>query len=301
MNAASIPMNHQRLGRMNAAYGAFVLISVVVFWKACTSLVSYSLDNESSSHIILIPFVSAFLLVIERRRIFTAVRSSFVIGPGVVLAGILLYLVVARHASAWPGNSPLSATALAIILVWLGGFMCCYGLRAARAAAFPLLFLLLMIPVPDKALDWMIHLLQQGSTDVTCFFFNLFGVPYLRNGFVLSLPTVNIEVAKECSGIRSSIALFITCLLAAHFYLRTWWKILLFVVLVFPLVVVKNGIRIATLTLLSIYVDPGFLSGRLHHEGGFVFFLLTLLLLFPVFLLLEKSEHRRSSTRTAAT
>lgn len=57
-----------------------------------------------------------------------------------------------------------------------------------------------------------------------------------------------------------------------------------------PLSVLKNGIRIATLTLLSIYVDPDFLTGKLHHEGGFVFFVAALLILWPVFLWLVKSE-----------
>jgi len=115
----------------------------------------------------------------------------------------------------------------------------------------------------------------------------------VRQGFVLAVPGVTIEVAQECSSIRSSMALFITCLLAAHLYLRTGWKMLLFVLLSLPVSVVKNGIRIATLTLLSIYVDPAFLTGRLHHEGGFVFFLIALLILCPVFLWLEKSDKPR--------
>src|ERR1700746_3482716 len=74
------------------------------------------------------------------------------------------------------------------------------------------------------------------------------------------------------------------------FVLRTRWKMFLLVLLSIPLSVIKNGIRIATLTSLSIYVDPGFLTGRLHREGGFVFFCIALLILLPVFLCLEKSE-----------
>ena len=65
-----------------------------------------------------------------------------------------------------------------------------------------------------------------------------------------------------------------------------------FVLLVIPLSIVKNGIRIATLTLLSLYVDPGFLRGSLHRDGGFVFFFLALAIMFPVLRLLEKSEKR---------
>jgi exosortase/archaeosortase family protein len=56
------------------------------------------------------------------------------------------------------------------------------------------------------------------------------------------------------------------------------------------MMILKNGIRIATLTLLAMYVDPGFLYGRLHHQGGIVFFLIGLVLLLPVLLFLQRSE-----------
>jgi exosortase len=172
----------------------------------------------------------------------------------------------------------------------VGGFLLCYGFDALRAAAFPLLFLVLTIPLPDEILDRVIYALQAGSTAITYFIFQAVGTPVVRQGFLLSVPGVTIEIAKECSSIRSSIALLITCLLAAHLYLRTTWKIALFVVLAMAVSVVKNGIRIATLTLLSIHVDPGFLTGKLHQRGGFVFFLIALAILYPILLLLQKSE-----------
>jgi exosortase/archaeosortase family protein len=103
-----------------------------------------------------------------------------------------------------------------------------------------------------------------------------------------------MEVAKECSSIRSSMALLIICLLAARLYLRTWWKGLLFVLLSLPISVIKNGIRITTLTLLSVYVNPDFLRGDLHYKG-FLFFFLALLMLLPVFIALEKSDRPTAS------
>ena len=211
-------------------------------------------------------------------------------GIGVMLLGFVLYWTANRGPALWQGDESLSASALAILLIWVGGFVAIYGLTAAHAAAFPLLFLALMIPLPDRFLNWTIELLQRGSTEVSYLLFNLVGVPALKQGFVITVPGISIEVAAECSGIRSSLALLITCLLAAYLYLRTPWKILVFIVLVIPLSVIKNGIRIVTLTLLSLYVDPRFLTGSLHHDGGFVFFLLALLLLFPVFVWLERSE-----------
>ena len=298
MKVTATPSNPTSAVRNHLAFISLILVSAIIFWRTLGALALYSLNQESASHIIVIPFVSIFLLYTERRRIFSSVSPSFFPGASLILLGGNLYQASGFGLPLRPATESLSLAALALVLCWVGGFVCSYGLAVTRAAAFSLMFLLLMVPLPDRALAWAIHLLQQGSTEVTYLLFKLLGVPVLRQGFVLAVPTVTIEVAVECSGIRSSIALIITCLLAAHFYLRTPWKIFLLMLLVLPLTVVKNGIRIATLTLLSIYVNPGFLHGSLHRDGGFVFFLIALLLLLPVLLLLEKSEHRSSMPKS---
>lgn len=280
--------------RRHASFVVFVLISSLVFYKTLIALVEYSLQDESSSHIILIPLVAFFLLYIERRRIFSRIQTSVGLGLGLALGGAILYCLAAWGPIPQSGNWPLSLETLSVVLLWVGGFVLCYGVEALRAGSFPVLFLLLMVPLPDVVLNRAIAALQQGSTEIAYLIFQAVGTPVSRNGFLLSVPGVTIEVAKECSSIRSSIALLVTCLLAAHLYLRTAWKIVVLVVLGLLLSVVKNGIRIVSLTLLSVYVDPGFLTGRLHHQGGFVFFLVALLLLWPVFIWLEKSDNPAS-------
>jgi len=279
--------------RRHRSFVAFIAISGLVFYKTLGALWTYSRNDDSSSHIVLVPLIAFFLLYVERERIFAITSTSA--GPGITLAlgGMILYALAFRSPFPQEGNWSLSLATLSIVLVWIGGFLICYGFVALRAAAFPLLFLLLMVPFPDAVLDRIIYALQAGSTEIAYLIFQAVGTPVSRDGFLLSVPGVTIEVAKECSSIRSSIALLITCLLAAHLYLRTRWKILLFVVLGILVSVLKNGIRIATLTLLSIHVDSGFLTGRLHHEGGFVFFLVALLILWPVFLWLERSDKPR--------
>lgn len=287
-------MTDPRLATRHGIFAGFVIATGLIFWKTWGTLIAYSLGNESASHILLIPAVVLCLLFLERKRIFPG--STFAIGPG--LAVVASAIVVFWLAGRWrdTGNSPLSIEILCLVSLWIGGFVSCYGLKVSRAAIFPLLFLLLMVPWPSAVLDRVIYWLQEGSTDVTYAIFKAVGVPVFREGFVLTVPGVAIEVASECSGIRSSMALLITCLLAAHFYLRTSWKILLFVLLVIPLSIIKNGIRIATLTLLSLYVDPDFLRGSLHREGGFVFFLLALAIMFPALRLLERSEKKAQAT-----
>ena len=279
-----------RNGRRHAGFVTFIVISSLAFYKTLIALVQYSLHEDSSSYIVLIPLIAFFLLYTERQSIFSSTRTSIGSGAGLAVGGLILYWVANRDFFPQDGNWPLSLETFSVVLVWMGGFVLCYGFVALRAGAFPLLFLLLMVPLPDVVLDRAIYALQEGSTEIAYLIFQAVGTPVLRHGFLLSVPGVTIEVAKECSSIRSSIALFITCLLAAHLYLRTGWKMLVLVLLSFPLSLIKNGIRIATLTLLSIYVDPGFLTGRLHHEGGFVFFLLAMLILWPVFSWLKNSE-----------
>jgi exosortase len=271
---------------------AFVVASVAIFWPAVSALAVFSFEHEFSSHVLLIPVLSFYLLYIERRVVFREVHSSLALGSALIVTGAAVYWWAIAHSSLQSPDEFLPSSTLAIVVIWMGGFLVCYGYSAWRAATFPLLFLLLMIPLPEPALARTIYFLQIASTSLSFSLFKLVGVPVFRQGFLLSVPGQTIEVAKECSGIRSSIALFITCLLAAHLFLRTQWKMLLFVVLVLPVSVVKNAIRIVTLTLLSIYVDPGFLRGSLHHDGGFVFFLLALAILFPILLLLQKSEGR---------
>lgn len=276
-------------GRDTVAAG-FMAISVVFFWKTISLLVTYSLTHESSSHILLIPIVSVCLLWVERRKVFAHPRFS--LGPGLAIVGVGLglYIFADRRWSSLIGNQFLSVATLALVLVWLGIFITSYGTGAARTATFSLLFLILMVPLPDFILATVIHALQQGSTEVAYLLFKICRVPVFREGFLLTVPTVTIEVATECSGIRSSVALLITCLLAAHLFLRRPFNMVILVLLAFPLAILKNGVRITTLTLLSIYVDPRFLTGSLHHDGGFVFFVLALAALAPVLLFMQRRE-----------
>ncbi len=304
MTTETLQVTLNRHARAHTAFVGLVILSVIIFWRTFHALVLFSLDHEFSSHILLIPVVSIYLLWTERSRIFQVVRPSPGSGTTLVLAAIALYLFTASHWSAQDPEQFLPGATLAIVLLWLGGFLLCYGVTAWRRASFSLLFLLLMVPLPPAFLERSIYLLQQGSTEIAYLLFKALGVPVLRQGFLLTVPGVTIEVARECSGIRSSVALFVTCLLAAHLFLRTKWRMLVFVLLALPLAIVKNGIRIATLTLLSVYVDPGFLTGRLHHEGGFVFFLLALAILAPILLLFQKSEQKallRGKTDTGKT
>ncbi len=277
-----------------ASYLWFALaggIVVLLYWKSLGALVSLCLSGDSYSHILLIPFIAIYLVASERRRIFAEAVAAVPAGVILIVSGISISFLANRHFYRGGAEHLLSGTTLGFVIVVAGAFVGCFGFEAARAARFPLLFLLLMVPLPDALLSRVIATLQQGSVEISYALFKMVDVPVLRRGVILAVPGVTIEVAKECSSIRSSMALFITCLLAARFYLRSFWRQVLFVAVSLLLSVVKNGIRIVTLTLLSIYVNPGFLRGDLHRDGGFVFFFLALIILWPILLTLRRSEN----------
>lgn len=228
-------------------------------------------------------------MYMERQSIFRTLSFDPVLGTVLAFLGIALIVGIALAGKTLPSDLQLTFDILALLLFWIAGFALFFGRPAIKSAYFSLLFLLLMVPPPDFLLRRVIYLLQAGSAAITGTLFDLFRVPALREGFVFHLAQVNIEIAKECSGIRSSIALLILALPVVHFGMRRLWKKALFLICALFMMIVKNGIRVVTLTLLAIYVDPGFLYGRLHHEGGIVFFLLGLSLLLPVYLLLQDS------------
>jgi exosortase len=266
---------------------AVAAINVRVLW----TLFEFSQANATASYVVLMPFVAAILVYQEREEIFGSLALDRA-GLVLVLAGAALGAVALVQPAA--AAADLSGRVASIVLLWAGGFLLLYGRDAARRALFPMLMLAFTVPIPAPVLAVAVHSLKEGSTEAVAALFTVTGTIYHRDGYVFSLPRVVIEIADECSGIRSSIGLFLTSLLAGHLFLKTAWTKGLLLVAVLPLAILKNAIRIVALTLLSVHVDPGFLTGQLHHEGGIVFFLLALALMMPILALLRGLEVPRT-------
>jgi exosortase len=270
-------------------FGAWVLLSVVVFAKPLMDLIHLASQDETSSHILLIPFISAWLLYSDPKGKLSEGGFDIRSALAFLIPAILIAFLPAHCTSCSPRDR-MSLYTLSLVLALTAGFVLVLGSAKAKASSFALAFLLFTIPIPDFILNRIIYWLQAGSAAIAEVLFDLSGVPVLRDGFVFRLPKMSIEVAAECSGIRSSLALLILALLVAHFSFRPTWKRAVFVIAGLGMMLIKNGIRIASLTLLANYVDPDFLYGKLHHRGGVVFFLIGLGLLLPVYWYLRKGE-----------
>jgi exosortase len=279
---------------------AFVIVFVLAFFKPLRDLVLISFHSDTFSYIPFIPIISAYLFHVDRRHIFSQKKSYSAAGLIPISIGILVLLIVGKRTASPDHFGYLSIAAISMLLIWIGGFTLCYGIKSLRAAAFALLFLFFMVPIPANVLDKFILVLQTASAEAAYGFLKAMGVPVVRDGFVFHLPSLNIEVAKECSGIRSALSLVITGLVAGKLFLRTRWARTLLVIAIVPITILKNGFRIAALSVLGVYVDKRILGSELHRNGGVLFFILALLLVWWVIALLGKAERNLKSNREGA-
>ncbi len=273
----------------------FILSSTCLFALMSPSiraLIEFSSDRRevAASHIILVPFVTATLIFLSRRKIFESIRFSVLPGAATLVAGLALMGAGRIWGNGFSDVDQLSLVTASTIVMWLGTFLFFYGGSAFRQGLFPLLFLVLCIPIPSLVLQGTVAVLQRGSAETAYVLLKMTGTPVYREGFIFAMPNLVIEVAPECSGIRSGLGMFIVSLLAGHLFLKNWWRRVALVVIAVAIAIFKNAIRIDTLSLLTIHVDPGIIDGRLHHEGGVIFFAVGLLMLYPVLMMLVKSE-----------
>lgn len=271
-------------------FAALVAASVLVAFGPGRFLLSFAYNTGDQSYILLVPVLTGMLLYRDSRTIFaeTGMRMSRA-AVAAFAAGVAL--IAGAYAMAAGSELQMAVTGIGLVACWTAAFIYCFGTKAARAAIFPFGMLLWMVPIPSVIVESFRYFLQKGSADCVAVLFNLAGVPVLREGaFVFHLATQSIEVAKECSGIRSSLCLILLTLVIAHESLRGNIRRSVLLLSTVPIVILKNGVRIVTLTLLAIYVDPSFLTGSLHHDGGIVFFLIGMVMLIPVLALLRRGE-----------
>jgi exosortase len=282
------------LARRNIYFALFVVASLFAFWGPIKKLIEFAASHDYASHILLVGPLSIFLVYLKRQKIFAVQfdstrKKNIIAGSSLFLIALISSLISKYQPLS---TEKLSLQILSLVVLWISAFAFCYESESFTEARFPLLFLLLLVPVPEFVIDKTIFALQAGSSDVAYGLLSILNVPVLKEGFILQLPMVNLEVAKECSGIRSSIALLVTVLVAAELGLQSSWRKVLLVLAIIPVLVLKNGMRIVTIYLLAAYLNPAFLHGWLHTSGGIVFYLLGLAALIPVGALLRRGERK---------
>lgn len=263
----------------NSLFMLLIAASALLFLTPLRHLLALCMSSEQYSYIPLIPAMAVGLLYLERERIFERVRYSRRAGIMLIALGALAEMAGAVLSARVEIDILLTIEIVGLVTIWIGSFVLCFGTGAARAGAFALHFSLLLVPLPHAVIVKPLEFVQHGSAEITGFLFAITGAPVFREGLTFSLPRLRFIVAAECSGIHSTIALFIASLLAGHFYLSSSWKRVVLVLIVLPIVCFTNGLRMFVLAMLANYVDMAFFTGNLHHRGGVIFFALALVML----------------------
>ena len=276
------------LFRRHLLFFATLLGSSVLFAPALASLFRFALAQSLGSHTLLAIPVSAHFLYRNRREIFSHPH------PGLIsaLCALITFVWVLSFHELSKQSSGVSLQILELVTMWVCAFVFCYGLHALWTARSAVLFLFLLIPIPAVLYERIILFLQERSADVAVWLFRICSVPVFREGLVLHIPTLDLVVAEQCSGIRSSMVLLVTTVILGEYVLHSSWSKLLLVASVVPIVIFKNGLRIVTVSLLTVYVDRRFIQGWLHQSGGIVFYLIGLLILLVMSKLLRTAEKR---------
>ncbi|MFZ0952185.1 MAG: exosortase/archaeosortase family protein [Candidatus Sulfotelmatobacter sp.] len=270
-------------------------ISLAIWWSPITSSFALALHDEQYTHILMILPISAALIFMDWKPPEPFERLSVVVGSVLLAAAASGIFFMKWGAVALFPDERLAANMLALVIWWIAAFILCFGLRATRRALFPLCFLFGLVPFPDFVLNPVVKLLQQGSAAAAHLLFAAAGVPVQQRGLLLHIPGLTVEVARECSSIRSSSMLIVTTMVLAQLLLRSPWRKALIILVAIPLSVAKNGLRIFTIAMLTTRVDPGFLTGRLHREGGIIFFLIALVVTFLLLWILRRAEEANHS------
>ena len=240
------------------------------------SSLALALRDDQYTHILLILPVSVTLIFLEWKSSESSAESRA--SPGLILlvAAVVATLFARLQIFPLQRDEQLSLKMLALVLWWLGAFIVSFGARAFRRALFPLCFLFWIVPIPESVLYPIIRLLQAGSARSAGSLFEAAGVPVAQTGTQITVPGLTIEVARECSSIRSSLMLVVTTMVLAQMLLRAVWRKAFVIAVAIPMSVAKNGLRIFVLAMLTTRVDRSFIDGRLHHQGGIIYFLIAL-------------------------
>ena len=152
--------------------------------------------------------------------------------------------------------------------------------RLASTLLFPWAFLFLMIPIPAIIFNQITFPLQILASKVAAGILPIFGVPVLRQGNVMILASMALEVADACSGIRSLMSLATLAIIYGYLVERRLWARYLLALASVPVAVAANSCRIITTGLMVQYWDPDKAEGEFHTSWGWIVFVTSLLMLY---------------------
>jgi len=242
--------------------------------------------DPNFSHGFLVPLFSVYVFWQNRARLQSLPRAGS--SSGLLIVAVALVVLVVGELGA-----ELFLSRVSLLLLLAGLIVFFLGWTQFRAVLFPWAFLFLMLPVPAIVFNQITFPLQLLTSKLAAVVLPWFGVPVLREGNIIHLPAMPLEVADACSGIRSLLSL--ATLSVIYGYLMES-RISIRVVLALasiPIAVAANGLRIVGTGLLVQYWDPDRAEGFFHTFSGWLIFVVSLVMLFLLHQLLQIGQNTR--------
>jgi len=238
------------------------------------------------SHGFLVPIFSAYLVWAKRKDLLKIKVAPSWSGVAVVALGLVVLLLGVYGAELF-----LSRISLVILLAGL--VLSFGGWELMKELRFPLLVLVLAIPIPAIIFNEITFPMQIWATKFATALLQLFNVPVLREGNIIELSAMRLEVAEACSGIRSLVSLFTLSIFFGYFMEKSPLRRTVLAVASIPIAIAANAVRIFGTGLCVQYWDPDKAMGFFHEFQGWVMFLISLGCLFVVHRIMQLVPARR--------
>lgn len=254
---------------------AIGLLVAAVYFQVLGKLVTDWWQIPDFSHGFLVPIFAAYLLWEKRSVLLATEIAPSWSGIPVMALGLAVLLVGVY-------GSELFLSRVSLLIVLAGLTLCFGGSQLLRELRFALLVLLLAIPIPAIVFNQITLPLQLLASKLASNLLPLFAVPVLREGNVIVLPIMKLEVAEACSGIRSLMSLFTLAVFYGYFMEKSVWRRVVLVLASVPIAIAANAFRIVGTGLCVQYWDPDKAVGFFHEFSGWVIFLVSLACLYLV-------------------
>ena len=253
--------------------GVLGLLLLGLYSSVLGHLVLQWWQDPNFSHGFFVPLFSAFVVWQQRARLSRLAAKPSWFGLVIVAFGMCMLIVGQLGAELFLARSSL-------LIVLAGLIVLFYGWIFFRALLFPWAFLFLMVPIPAILFNQITFPLQLLASRVSAAILPFFGVPILREGNVINLPSMALEVAEACSGIRSLMSLVTLAIIYGYLLEKRLWVRYLLAIASIPIAVAANSVRIIGTGLLVQYWDPEKAEGYFHASWGWIIFVISLILLY---------------------
>lgn len=265
---------------------------LVLYHRVFALLFKQWRTDPNFSHGFFVPLLSAYLVWQSREKLARIPRQPSLLG--LILVAFSMAMLVLGVLGA-----ELFTSRVSFVVLLAGLIVYFFGWAHFRALLFPWALLLLMIPIPELIMNQVTIPLQFVASRLATWMLEALSIPVLREGNIIYLSNITLEVAQACSGIRSLISLATLAIVYGYFMERRLWARIVLLAAAVPISVVVNGFRIAGTGLTARYWNPDKALGFFHEFSGWLIFLLSLGLLFAVQALLRLAGGRAKEAANA--